>query len=219
VKIPWKRAWQSTPIFLLRETHRQRSLVGSGGHKELDTTKWLSTAQSTLERTKPKSKSFIEQLYPLISEKNRRSRIIPRSYRKEYNSGQSSSDRCSILSVILPKIPELGEGRPQNAHTEAVVELQIEAERIFSSTFCSNLRTLRLDPHSPFWLFWNKNEKFIDMREYYHPLNHLIWNLLYSIGYIQSSLVAEPSAHTRQEGKTHHFLSLLVNDESSMDLD
>ena len=27
-KIPWRRAWQPTLVFLPRETHRQRSLVG-----------------------------------------------------------------------------------------------------------------------------------------------------------------------------------------------
>ena len=27
-KIPWRRAWQSTPIFLPGESHGQRSLVG-----------------------------------------------------------------------------------------------------------------------------------------------------------------------------------------------
>ena len=27
-KIPWRRAWQSTPIFLFGESHRPRSLVG-----------------------------------------------------------------------------------------------------------------------------------------------------------------------------------------------
>ena len=39
-KIPWSRAWQPTPIFLPRESHGQRSLVGYGpwGHKESDTT-------------------------------------------------------------------------------------------------------------------------------------------------------------------------------------
>ena len=29
-KIPWKRAWQPTPVFLPGESHRQRSLVGYG---------------------------------------------------------------------------------------------------------------------------------------------------------------------------------------------
>ena len=39
-KIPWRRAWQPTPVFLPGESHVQRSLVGCspGGHKELDVT-------------------------------------------------------------------------------------------------------------------------------------------------------------------------------------
>ena len=37
-KIPWRRKWQPTPVFLPEETHGQRSLVGYGpwGHKESD---------------------------------------------------------------------------------------------------------------------------------------------------------------------------------------
>ena len=39
-KIPWKRAWQPTPIFLPGESHGQRSLAGYSpwGYKESDTT-------------------------------------------------------------------------------------------------------------------------------------------------------------------------------------
>ena len=39
-KIPWRRAWQPTPVLLPREAHGQRSLAGSSpwGHKELNTT-------------------------------------------------------------------------------------------------------------------------------------------------------------------------------------
>ena len=39
-KIPWKRAWQLTPVFLPGEPHGQRGLVGycPRGDKELDTT-------------------------------------------------------------------------------------------------------------------------------------------------------------------------------------
>ena len=39
-KIPWKRKWQPTPVFLPGESHRQRNLAGytvHGGCKELDT--------------------------------------------------------------------------------------------------------------------------------------------------------------------------------------
>ena len=37
-KIPWRRKWQPTPVFLPGEFHGQRSLVGYSpqGHKQLD---------------------------------------------------------------------------------------------------------------------------------------------------------------------------------------
>ena len=40
-KIPWRRAWQPTPVFFLGESKGQRNLEGysSGGCKELDMTK------------------------------------------------------------------------------------------------------------------------------------------------------------------------------------
>ena len=40
-KIPWRRKWQTTPVFLPGNFNGQRSLVGctSRGHKDLDTTK------------------------------------------------------------------------------------------------------------------------------------------------------------------------------------
>ena len=39
-KIPWRREWHPTPVFLPREFHGQRSLAGYSpwGHKESDTT-------------------------------------------------------------------------------------------------------------------------------------------------------------------------------------
>ena len=39
-KIPWRRAWQPTPIFLPGESHGQKSLAGYSpwGCKDLDTT-------------------------------------------------------------------------------------------------------------------------------------------------------------------------------------
>ena len=39
-KIPWRKEWQPTPVFLPGESHGQRSLVGYSprGHKELDMT-------------------------------------------------------------------------------------------------------------------------------------------------------------------------------------
>ena len=39
-KIPWRRAWQPTPVFLPAESHGQKGLSGYSpwGHKESDTT-------------------------------------------------------------------------------------------------------------------------------------------------------------------------------------
>ena len=41
---PWRRKWQPTPVFLPGESHGQRSLAGYSprGHKESDTTEWLT---------------------------------------------------------------------------------------------------------------------------------------------------------------------------------
>ena len=43
-KIPWRREWPPTPVFLPRQSHVQKNLVGYSpcGHKELDTTEWLT---------------------------------------------------------------------------------------------------------------------------------------------------------------------------------
>ena len=54
-KIPWRREWQPTPVFLPGESHGQRSLVGYSpwGRKESDTTERLTLLLlSTLQRTK-----------------------------------------------------------------------------------------------------------------------------------------------------------------------
>ena len=47
-KIPWRRNWQPTAVFLPGEFHGQRSLAGysSWGGKELDTTKQLTLSLS-----------------------------------------------------------------------------------------------------------------------------------------------------------------------------
>ena len=45
---PWRRAWQPTPVFLLGEFHRQKSLAGYGpwSCKELDMTEQLRLSLS-----------------------------------------------------------------------------------------------------------------------------------------------------------------------------
>ena len=43
-RIPWRREWLLTPVVLSGESHGQRSLVDYSpqGHKEWDTTEWLT---------------------------------------------------------------------------------------------------------------------------------------------------------------------------------
>ena len=43
-KIPWRRKWQPTPVFLPGKFHGQKSLVGCSpwSHKESDTTEWVT---------------------------------------------------------------------------------------------------------------------------------------------------------------------------------
>ena len=47
-KIPWRRAWQPTPVFLAVEFHGQRSLVGYSprGCKDSDTTQQITLSLS-----------------------------------------------------------------------------------------------------------------------------------------------------------------------------
>ena len=63
-KIPWKKKWQPTPVFLPGKCHGQRYLVDScpWGHKELDTTErqcnakmltWLSVQFSSVAQSCP----------------------------------------------------------------------------------------------------------------------------------------------------------------------
>ena len=54
VKIPWKREWQSTPVFLPGEFHGQRNLVSYGpwGLKESDTTEQLPLSPLSLKQAR-----------------------------------------------------------------------------------------------------------------------------------------------------------------------
>ena len=62
-KIPWRRAWQPTPVCLPGESHGQRSLVGYSpwGHKELDMTKATSHTHTRTVDKAGKSPRFPEK--------------------------------------------------------------------------------------------------------------------------------------------------------------
>ena len=49
-KIPWRRKWQPTPVFLPEESHGPRSLAGYSpwGRKESDKTEWLTLSLTAI---------------------------------------------------------------------------------------------------------------------------------------------------------------------------
>ena len=59
-KIPWRRKWQPTSVFLLEKSHGQRRLEGYSpcGHKESDTTERLSGHTHTPAHGTPFSSIF-----------------------------------------------------------------------------------------------------------------------------------------------------------------
>ena len=65
-KIPWRRKWEPTLVFLPRESHGQRSLVRHRllGHKESDTTERLHFHFPTeIEDIKKRWKGYTEDLH------------------------------------------------------------------------------------------------------------------------------------------------------------
>ena len=52
-KIPWRREWQSNPVFLPGESHGQRSLLGyyPWDHKEPDMTKGLTLSLTKMDKS------------------------------------------------------------------------------------------------------------------------------------------------------------------------
>ena len=67
-KIPWRREWQPTPVFLPGEFHGQRSLgpgrlQSMGVHKESDTTEQLTLCNSQLCDMAKEGRESIETMY------------------------------------------------------------------------------------------------------------------------------------------------------------
>ena len=72
-KIPWRRAWQPTPVVLPGESDGQRNLAGYSpwGHKELDTAEHACTALLRLQQPSQNSRALqmptLPSAFPLVS--------------------------------------------------------------------------------------------------------------------------------------------------------
>ena len=62
-KIPWRKEWLPTPVFL-PEFHGQRSLVGYSpwGHKDLDTTEHACTIGCIIQLNEERTDFKVQQL-------------------------------------------------------------------------------------------------------------------------------------------------------------
>ena len=69
-KIPWRRAWQPTRVFLPGEFHGQRSLVAYSpwGRKESDMTEWITFSPSLFNTQHNEWEKLYQGTYHKISE-------------------------------------------------------------------------------------------------------------------------------------------------------
>ena len=60
-KIPWRRPWQSTPVFLPGDSHGQRSLAGYSpwGRKESDTAEQLTHTGDPVVKNSPSKAGYV----------------------------------------------------------------------------------------------------------------------------------------------------------------
>ena len=89
----WRRKWQPTPVFLPEEFHGQRRLLSYNpwGHKELDTTMWL-----THTLCKPSITISTNSRGCLNTE-------LALAQCSSYNKSQNNNSSCSTMNHLLGK--------------------------------------------------------------------------------------------------------------------
>ena len=103
-KIPWIRKWQPSPVFLPRESHGQKSLVGCSpwGCKESDTTEHTHMLSINISQ----SKEFLELTsFPCIHFDG----FCPLGRNISFCYNLSTFEKSRFLSVILSKALSLSE--------------------------------------------------------------------------------------------------------------
>ena len=117
-KIPWRRKWQPTPVFLPGESHGQRNLVGYSpwGCKESDTSERISLSlfkvyvsmlfsQFVLPSTSPSPQVCSLSRSPLCSFHFHVFRIQPPYYKKPRPSWKVARERTKTLAETQYQVP------------------------------------------------------------------------------------------------------------------
>ena len=110
-KIPWRRKWQSTPVFLPGKFPGQRSLVGyysSRGHKELGMTEWLISHASKvmLKLLQARLQQYVNHELPdvqLVLEKAEEPEIKLTTSAGSSKKQKSSRETSSSALLTMPK--------------------------------------------------------------------------------------------------------------------
>ena len=93
-KIPWRRKWQPTPVFLPRKPHGQRSLAG----KESDMTEWLILSCFIIIHHGP-------ELYPKLIEAYRQHLEDLCGLKQRRASHTDSTGHTDFSSAIRSSLP------------------------------------------------------------------------------------------------------------------
>ena len=126
-KIPWRRAWQPTVVFLLWESHGQRNLAGCSpwGLKESDTAERLSThhRQELAAQVLLLEEAGVRKLYllKLSTGVNKLCYLHTRKYSSE-NEQLCATEWVSLRSITL--ITELHFQRKTMLHDSICIRFQ-----------------------------------------------------------------------------------------------
>ena len=111
-KIPWRRAWQPTPVFLPGESHGQRSLVGYSpwGGKESDMTKvtWACMLATSIYKTDKQRGPTASLVAQLVKDLPATQETWVRSLGREDSQEEGITTHSSILASKSPWTEEPG---------------------------------------------------------------------------------------------------------------
>ena len=122
-KIPWRREWLPTPVFLPGESHGLRNLAGCNpqGHKESDTTEQLSLSRLETElRQNIKCSPFLESAlhYPMSMTKSEKMSL--QVHAQQHENFPTLWKQCGNLGkrdLTMGFLPEWGSRAALNKDT------------------------------------------------------------------------------------------------------
>ena len=137
-KMPWRKAWQPTPVFLPGEFHRQRSLEGYSpwGHKESDASKYTTQHISIYPFL------FCPSLTPLLHPA-----FLPSLHKMNYLRLKNEEGETHKYIILKTRVPTLtttiqhsfGSFSHSNQKRKKIKGIQIGKEEVKLSLFADDM--------------------------------------------------------------------------------